>query len=110
MYKGDPNVKAPPQDEVEAFNAILKNKPPVRSYNEISLRTYTKFSIDGFKYTETISSLRSKIPEFRRIEDDLIDSFWFYPVIEKRVVATTTNKIECSHSEYFKVVQSRKQK
>ena len=110
MYKGNKNKEAPPHHEVAILKKIIKSKPPLLKNPIIELKTKTKYSKEGYKYTVTIEKTLGLKPKFNYIESDLIDSYWYYPVIRERIIAKVNNATESSHSEYFNLRNKNKNK
>jgi hypothetical protein len=100
-YKGNPNVNSPPDHEVGELVDIINDKPETLDKPYKTYRIYTRFSKEGYRYEELVCSIHSSVPKLVYIETDVGDSLWVYPVIDKKVIATTTNATLGTHPEYM---------
>jgi hypothetical protein len=100
QYKGNPNRDGPDAHELAEYEKIVENKPDILDKPFIVHQSMTKYSKEGSKYTETVAFTMGTVPVLKTIELDLIDSYWYYPVIHKQIVATAS-VTEGTHPEYF---------
>jgi len=87
--------------EEEEYQRIVDNPPPVMPDTFVRHRQRIFLGSDGVKYTVTEASTHSGKPELVTLKDDLHDSFWRYPLLDKRDIDTPPGVPEAkNHSEY----------
>lgn len=88
--------------EEEEYQRIVDNPPPTKSGQFTEDRKRVFLGSNGEKYSVIERRTYFGTPELVTLEDDLHDSFWRYPLLDKRIVDAPDGVQEAkNHAEYW---------